>query len=302
MKSVTSLSRLKNHPKLSRYYPLCGKFLTYLREKENIILIIDGVDPNTNEWIDIEKPYIHRWKPEYMKSRIAKFYRLDDWAKSNPSPLSMLTYTTYHDSQYALRQTGKKFKIEDSWEILKNGFWRASLLIRNKIRKGIPYFWVVEPQPESGYPHIHAGYFTEFSETEKNRMKNHWSNVVKAGDFKHGLDFSFEQDYQTGELSSLRNYLMKYLAKTFIETIPDWSPEELVFNAIAWIKGYRFFGCSRDLSKAMQRTKKDNQNFIWCCTTMHQNDRGYDEDKIIGKIPAWKPVSRKLVDIPEDFY
>jgi hypothetical protein len=48
-----------------------------------------------------------------------------------------------------------------------------------------------------------------------------------------GLDFSFGPNYKNGEVASLRNYLMKYLAKTFIETIPDWSPEELVFNAIA---------------------------------------------------------------------
>ena len=38
-----------------------------------------------------------------------------------------------------------------------------------------------------------------------------------------------------------------------VGTIPDGTPEELVFNAIAWKQGYRFFGCSRDLSHAMKR-------------------------------------------------
>jgi len=76
---------------------------------------------------------------------------------------------------------------------------------------------------------------------------------------------------------------MKYLAKTFIETIPDLLPEELVFNAIAWKEGYRFFGCSQDLSHAMKRQKKDNCSYTWLCTSVHRPDRGHEEDKIIRK-------------------
>jgi hypothetical protein len=53
---------------------------------------------------------------------------------------------------------------------------------------------------------------------------------------------------------------MKYLAKTFIETIPDWAPEELIFNAIAWREGYRFFGCSWDLSRVMMRSIYGSSN------------------------------------------
>jgi hypothetical protein len=111
-----------------------------------------------------------------------------------------------------------------------------------------------------------------------------------AGDFKHGLDFSFEKTHKTGDVSSLRNYLMKYLAKTFVETIPDWTPEELVFNAIALKEGYRFFGCSRDLSTAMKQKKKNNCSFYWLCTSLHRDDRGNEEDKIIRRNPTWKTV------------
>ena len=218
--------------------------------------------------------------------RDPKFYLLDEWAKNNPLPLTMLTFTTYHDSDYARRKNGKGYTREESGDILKIGFRKASLLIRNKIRKGVHYFWITEPQPESGYPHIHAGYFTEFTETEKDRSKNHWSRIVKAGDFKHGLDFSFEQNFKNGEVASLRNYLMKYLAKTFVVTIPNWTPEELVFNTIAWKEGYRFFGCSRDLSNAMKRPVKDNKNYTWLQTSMHRPDREYEEDIVIRKNPT----------------
>jgi|APFre7841882630_1041343.scaffolds.fasta_scaffold106209_2 hypothetical protein len=38
-----------------------------------------------------------------------------------------------------------------------------------------------------------------------------------------------EPDFpETGTIFSLRNYLMKYWAKTLVETIPDWTVEELV--------------------------------------------------------------------------
>jgi hypothetical protein len=73
------------------------------------------------------------------------------------------------------RRSGRD--LPESREILKSGFRRDSLIIRNKIRPGVPYFWIVEPQKESGYPHIHAGYFTQFTDEEKDRltsMRMYW--------------------------------------------------------------------------------------------------------------------------------
>ena len=64
------------------------------------------------------------------------------------------------------------------------------------------------------------------------------SRVIMAGDYKHGLDFQFDRDFKNGDVKSLRNYLMKYLTKTFVESIPEWTLEELVFNAIAWKDGF----------------------------------------------------------------
>ena len=136
--------------------------------------------------------------------------------------------------------------------------------------------------------HIHAGYFTEFADAEKDRLKNHWSRVIGAGDYKHGLDFSFEQMHKSGEIKSLRNYLLKYLTKTFVETIPEWTPEELVCNAIAWKQGYRFFGCSWDLSDAMKGTSKKRKGYTWISTTLHRPERGHEEGVIIRKNPTLK--------------
>lgn len=59
--------------------------------------------------------------------------------------------------------------------------------------RGVSYFRIGEPLPESGYPYLHAGYFREFSDTEKDRLRNHWSGVAQAGDTRHELDFSFKK-------------------------------------------------------------------------------------------------------------
>ena len=81
---------------------------------------------------------------------------------------------------------------------------------------------------------------------------------------------------------------MKYLAKTFIETIPDWAPEELVFNAIAWWEGYRFFGCSRDLSRAMTRLKKKGPKYTWLETSLRGRNLTHDVDEVIKRNPTLK--------------
>jgi hypothetical protein len=65
-------------------------------------------------------------------------------------------------------------------------------------------------------------------------------------------------------------------------------PEAPVFNTIAWNEGYRFFGCSRDLSDGMKRPVKDKQVYTWLSTTMHYKDNGDEEDRIIRKNPALK--------------
>jgi len=49
-----------------------------------------------------------------------------------------------------------------------------------------------------------------------------------------------------------------------------------------------FSGCSWDLSNAMKRPMKDNQTYTWLQTSMHQPDRGDEEDIIIRKNLTWK--------------
>jgi len=91
-----------------------------------------------------------------------------------------------------------------------------------------------------------------------------------------------------GSQLSGTDHLMKYLGKTFVNGIPDWSPEELVFNAIAWHEGYRFFGCSNDLSKAMVRQKKKEKNFMSFQTSITGWGLTDEIDRVVRKNPAIK--------------
>jgi len=78
------------------------------------------------------------------------------------------------------------------------------------------------------------------------------------------------------------------MTKTYIESIPEWTPEELVFNATAWKHGYRFFRCSRDLSETMRRPKRFNSEYIWCRTSLQGYGLTSDIDEIIGQNPKLK--------------
>jgi hypothetical protein len=46
-----------------------------------------------------------------------------------------------------------------------------------------------------------------------------------------------------------------------------------------------------NLSDAMKRPVKDNQTYTWLSTSMHRQDRGDEEDKIIRKNPTWKETN-----------
>lgn len=281
--AYSAFVELKKNRRLKPYRGLCFAFLCYLRDKEHVKIFIDGYDRIEGDYTFIEHPYMHRWKPEYTRYRLAQFYALEEWAKQNPLPLTMLTFTTYHDNPHNKRV----LTIEKSWEALKTGFRSASKLM-NVVKKS-PYVWVVEPKPKTGYPHIHAGYFTEFDEYEQDRLKNHWSRVLGVGDYEHGLDFSINQEYNAGDISSLRNYLMKYMRKTFIDTIHEWKPEELVFNAVTWRHKYRLFGCSRDISAAMHiKSDTEMDNFQWLRTSLSGRGlSGEPLNRVINKDPTF---------------
>jgi len=257
-----SLNKIKFYPQLREYEDLAFQFVNYLELTENTQIRLEGL--TRKGWkIQVrvkDIPYIHRWSECYLDSRLAKLYKLEAWVKENPVPVTMATYTTYHDYNSSGTRVNEGYSIEQSFKVLNKGLWKSTNLLR-KMRGGpVRYMNVLEPHPKSGYPHAHVMYLSKITEEEQDRLKNHWSNVVGAGDYDHGLAFSVDSVFEEGEITSIRNYLMKYMAKTLYDGWRSWTPQELVFNAVAWggkrdpfkkRRHYRTFQPSRELSKIM---------------------------------------------------
>ena len=136
---------------------------------------------------------------------------------------------------------------------MKEGWDKLSKILRKYI-PDLTYIWVIEPHA-SGYPHFHVIVFAEISQSLQEKIKQLWSEKYEVGSKDHGVDFSTRMPDE--DINSLRNYLMKYIAKGFVITDTRfsetfWTKEQLVFNALIWKNGYRTFQPSRKLQKIMR--------------------------------------------------
>ena len=209
--------------------------------------------PDENER---EIEYIHRWTNTYRKSIIAKFYQLEEYFKERGCPpLTLLTLTTYQDGDYSVSMTGGITTIEEGFNILKKGWKWLSMWIR-KHHPELEYITIMEPH-KTGYPHLHVILFGTLPETSQKTIKSLWSEKYKAGSYDNGADFTIS-DPKEG-IKSIRNYLIKYIAKTLKDgktgskynITEGWTKGELLFNAVMWKNKYRLWGASATLSKVM---------------------------------------------------
>jgi hypothetical protein len=145
---------------------------------------------------------------------------------------------------------------------------------------------------------MHILVFTEISQLLQDKIKQLWSEKYKAGSKEHGVDFTTRIPEE--DISSLRNYLMKYIAKGFVITNTKfsetfWSKEQLVFNALIWKKGYRTFQPSRNLQKIMRYDKEYNNSVWWHTGESEFENMSTPERKrhLIWErfmIPEWLPL------------
>lgn len=247
-------------------------FQQYLLDTAGMQIHIKGV--KHGELLELDLPYIHRWTQEYKNKLLAKFYKLDDWFKdSGFTDATFFTFTT--------RQQDFKNKA-DQYTFLKDNFRE----VRNNMRefKGkFSYIWVAEPH-KSGYAHIHMLAFTLFTPDECERVKHLWCDVYKAGVrealdiqlIKASSDFGKHDKSDSNKLQSPKNYILKYLKKTFTE---ETDLSYFMFSAVAWHMGrhpdykrFRFYGTSRDLSSVMKLDKDDDFTAIEVTMSLPSGD------------------------------
>jgi hypothetical protein len=254
-------------------------------------LSISGFNNEINKSASMNMGMSHRWTTLYRKKLLAKLYRLDEYIKDHPTPVTLMTLTTYHDLKYREGDDSPRLSIPEAFVVLKQSWKKLSMIIRKRM-PGTEYIWIVEPQ-KSGYPHLHVTLFTDVSIEEQDGIKKQWAKY-QAGDYEHGAQFEIRQPEDS--IESMRNYLMKYIAKGFVSTGSrfgenKWTPAELVFNALVWDGGYRTFQPSRGLQKYMGWTPGKDDAIYWHTNTMEYDGNGEPGSKVIWErsILGWIP-------------
>jgi hypothetical protein len=177
--------------------------------------------------------------------------------------MTFLTMTTRHESEVNNTSgISPRIGIADNFRLLQEGK-RMFMKRLSSIERGVNYMMVVEPHG-SGYPHYHMIIFKEFTIGEQLLFKHLWEDGG-YGSFEHGLDFDMRPAAEN--IKSLRNYLMKYMSKSFIDyeskyVSCPWTKEQLLFNAVAWFDHYRTWCASNELSKVMKQTIPDVQSSV----------------------------------------
>jgi hypothetical protein len=257
--------------------------------------IVSGFDQVKNRSASNVGKYIHRWTPIYRKRLMAKLYLLDQWWKEHKGPVTLLTLTSYQAGVYSQKVKGEIISIEHSFQLLKEGWDKLSKILRKYI-KDLTYVWVIEPHA-SGYPHFHVIVFADIPQSLQDKIKQLWFEKYQVGSKEHGVNFSLRNPDE--DIDSLRNYLMKYIAKGFVITETKfyetfWTKEQLVFNALIWKNGYRTFQPSRKLQQVMHYDQEHDNSVWW-----HTGESEFENNSISVrerhkiwerfKIPKWLP-------------
>lgn len=266
------------------YLPQVREFLVYLRTTSQCQMVYQGARFDGDSWIDHEQTteYLHRFTTTYRRAVISKFYQLENWYQENPTELTMLTLTTYQEGQYSRSRTGKGYTIPKSFEVLKTSWNHLRMALRTYI-PGKEWTWIMEPHL-SGYPHLHVVIFDDLDRGTQAAIRHLWTNRYQAGSWHHGADFSIKKPSVDNSLEgvlgmrSLRNYLLKYVAKGFTSTGSkfgegdDWTAGQMVFYALTWKNSWRLFGASRNLCKVMAYNKATDERTEWYRTAFLDTD------------------------------
>lgn len=276
MSTLSVLQNVRSKPHLKMHVYAVKKMLDYIEKTSALSIKIKGLVPSGEEIVKW-KPYIHRFHQVYRRGILAKFYQLDAWYTASPKPITLMTLTCSHDYSKIGRYNPDGYTIAASFEKLNEGWVKLYGVMRYHLGK-FDYVRVIEPH-QMGYPHYHFIIFSEIDEELEDRIRLLYSEKYGIGSYENGVDFAFRQP--STDISSVKNYLMKYLMKTIQPEV--MTPELLVFNAVMWINQYRLVSASADLSRVMARKDGVSDDFIWTETSVKNNKTG--ETRVI-RVPG----------------
>lgn len=266
------LREIRSDSSLNPYWQDVWQFIEYLRTTERSSFQTYGVVNDGETWNPIQKEieYVHRFTPTYRKSIVKKFYQLEDWHNENPTPITLLSLTTYQEGSYSRSVKEKDVTIPESFELLKTSWYYLSKAIRYYL-PNVPWVWIMEPH-KTGYPHYHVVLFSDVDRGTQAALKHLWSTKYQAGSYQYGADFAVSKPEQS--IKSIRNYLMKYVAKSFVSTgskfgeEDTWTAGQLVFYALVRKNKWRLFDASRDLRNVMACKDVPDERIVWYATQL----------------------------------
>ena len=293
--------------KKEKYGKLLPKFCTFMEMCDKSGFKASGIAPGSpgTGFRKIAGPLLNRWHPQRRIQWLAKMHHVSDWYEANRIfGCTLITLTGYQEN------SGLSFY--DTWDNITDSRGKLLKILRKYIGK-FDYFWVIEPHPGkdgipgSGYPHIHLAVFFEVDNNIKDsqnrgmedKLRDLYSKEWKTGSHTYGLDFKVMKGEEA--IVNLKNYLMKYIAKGYVND-SGWSEEELVFNAHIYgathgyrppkpgerlnkrgeyTKNYRLIGMSNALSEMLKPDEEEREQVVWLNVDETETKEVFDDD---GKI------------------
>lgn len=286
------LSELSSVPLYKQMLKTCLKFDKYLDDTREMKLVLRGllIDENGDpDAIEQRLDYYHRWHPGYQKARTAQLFQLQEYlAEVRPAHLALVTYTGRHDSP---RPRNRKYGIGYvQWNHQLREARRKSKDMLKHYLGPVSYLDIWEPHPESGFSHIHSLYIAQIEKEIEKKIKTHYASLG-IGSYRRGVNIETSEPKNYSDIRSVVTYLLSYMDGTFIETINEWTVQDLIFNAALWTTRpvIRAFQPSHDLSRVMAYHSPYNARYVHVetllsvkgCEEMKTLNQGenYDEHK-----------------------
>ena len=258
------------------------EFKQYLKSTSQMTIDLKLYDMQKMEIVYLHLPYTHRWHEKYRNRTLARFYKFNDWWElQGKPPLTLLTLTTYQDGKYSRDQVGG-YTIGESFSVLKASWDKLRKMLRGRIIcHPFDYLWTLEPHL-TGYPHMHIAIIGTLDDIQKEKVKTLWCDDYNAGSYQHGAQFEDSCLDAKGDIKNAGFYLFKYLGKSFCISPDDMTPGELKFNTELWKNGWRQWGSSRGIGRAMKLDyqEKDRFRFLEAGVSM----------------PGWQKTFREATD------
>jgi len=197
------------------------------------------IDPFTE--VEYSKKTASRWSDDYIKTVLARLYKLKEVLKD--TPVLMGSFTCPHEYNIFVNQVNPGLTIPVCFEILRNAWTLFRDRLKMRFKRTIQVVRIWEPHA-MGYPHFHAILIGSFTEADKEWMAKAWAESI-------GYPSAKENALKWSATSSIEfpiAYLMKYMGKTLYHTYSSWNAATWVFNALAWKNRVRLFQTSRHIA------------------------------------------------------